>query len=49
MIEKLVLYKQGRNIDPAIVFSAILDNKGRVRCNRTYRLYSDHGAQQGVS
>jgi hypothetical protein len=47
MIEKVVLYKQGKNIDPAIVFSAILDNNGRVRRNRIYRLYSGHGYNRG--
>ncbi|WP_158599145.1 hypothetical protein [Methanohalophilus sp. RSK] len=47
MIEKVVLYKQGKNIDPAIVFSAILDNKGKVRRNRMYRLYSGHGYNRG--
>jgi len=47
MIEKVVLYKQGKNIDPAIVFSAILDNNGKVRRNRMYRLYSGHGYNRG--
>ncbi|RSD35930.1 MAG: hypothetical protein CI952_632 [Methanohalophilus sp.] len=47
MIEKIVLYKQGKKIDPAVVFSAILDSKGRVRRNRMYRLYSGHGYNRG--
>ncbi|MBP2029946.1 hypothetical protein J2755_000880 [Methanohalophilus levihalophilus] len=44
MKDKVLLYKQeiGKS-DPAVAFSAVMDEKGKIYRNRLYRFYSGHG------
>ena len=39
----VLLYSPQKGTDPAVVFSSVVKENGRIKRNRLYRIYSGHG------